>query len=183
MTGHSSIGRLGRTLGDHDHVGDTAPTLDAALRSTLGPAAESQNVVLRLEVPESIELSLERARVERVFINLIGNALEAMPDGGTICIRATSESENALIEVEDTGPGIAPEIREHLFQPFVSSGKRNGLGLGLALSRQTILDHGGDMWVESEAGHGARFMFRLPLRKPAMAAARKVASSVEQVHL
>ena len=149
---------------------------------SLSSVAETQSVVLRLEVPESIELSLERARVERVFINLIGNALEAMPDGGAISIRATSEGESALIEVEDTGPGIAPEIREHLFQPFVSSGKRNGLGLGLALSRQTILDHGGDMWVESEAGHGARFIFRLPLRKPAMAAAREVASSVEQVH-
>ncbi|PYT26487.1 MAG: hypothetical protein DMG57_21455 [Acidobacteria bacterium] len=149
---------------------------------SLSSVAETQSVVLRLEVPESIELSLERARVERVFINLIGNALEAMPDGGAISIRATSEGESALIEVEDTGPGIAPEIREHLFQPFVSSGKRNGLGLGLALSRQTILDHGGDMWVESEAGHGARFIFRLQLRKPAMAAAREVASSVEQVH-
>jgi signal transduction histidine kinase len=149
---------------------------------SLGSTAEAQNVGLQLEVPESIELPLERARIERVFINLIGNALEAMPDGGAISIRATSENESALIEVEDTGPGIAPEIREHLFQPFVSSGKRNGLGLGLALSRQTILDHGGDMWVESQPGHGARFMFRLPLRKPAMAAAREVASSVEQVH-
>jgi two-component system sensor kinase FixL len=67
-----------------------------------------------------------------------------------------------VVCVEDNGPGIAPEIRSQLFQPFVSAGKRNGLGLGLALSRQTVLEHGGDMWVESQPGRGARFSFRLP---------------------
>jgi signal transduction histidine kinase len=67
-----------------------------------------------------------------------------------------------MVQVTDNGPGISPEIRSRLFQPFVSAGKRNGLGLGLALSRQTVLDHGGDMWVESEPGHGATFCFRLP---------------------
>ena len=74
--------------------------------------------------------------------------------------------DGVIIEVADTGPGISPEIRDHLFQPFVSSGKKNGLGLGLALSRQTILDHGGDMWVESEPSRGARFFFRLPVSRP-----------------
>ena len=75
-----------------------------------------------------------------------------------------------MVHVEDTGPGIAPEIRAQLFQPFVSLGKRNGLGLGLALSRQTVLDHGGDMWVESVPGRGARFSFRLPGARVAAAA-------------
>ena len=101
--------------------------------------------------------------MERVFLNLIGNALEAMPDGGEVHIGARIDHDDALVEVRDTGPGIAPEIRSKLFQPFVSAGKRNGLGLGLALSRQTVLEHGGDMWVQSDPGHGARFYFRLPL--------------------
>ena len=52
-----------------------------------------------------------------------------------------------MVRVDDTGPGIPASVREHLFQPFVSEGK-NGLGLGLALSRQTVLDHGGDLWAE-----------------------------------
>jgi signal transduction histidine kinase len=65
-----------------------------------------------------------------------------------------------------------------LFQPFVSSGKRNGLGLGLALSRQTILDHGGDMWAESEPGHGARFCFRLPLSRTAARTENALATPV-----
>ena len=150
----------------------------AAACDSLAPAADAQGVTVRIEVPESIELALERARVERVFINLVGNALEAMPGGGAIHIGATVDADAATIQVTDTGPGISPEIREHLFQPFVSSGKKNGLGLGLALSRQTILDHGGDMWVESEPGRGARFYIRLPLSRTVVHAERAVASPV-----
>jgi len=150
----------------------------AAACDSLAPAADAQGVTVRIEVPQSIELPLERARVERVFINLVGNALEAMPAGGAIHIGAMVDADSATIQVTDTGPGISPEIREHLFQPFVSSGKKNGLGLGLALSRQTILDHGGDMWVESEPGRGARFFIRLPLSRVAVQAERAVASPV-----
>jgi signal transduction histidine kinase len=128
-----------------------------------GSLAESQHIQLRLSVPAEIELPLERSRMERTFLNLIINSLEAMPDGGEVQISASLEKGFVLIEVEDNGPGIAPEIRSKLFQPFVSAGKRNGLGLGLALSRQAVLDHGGEMWVNSEAGHGAKFSFRLPV--------------------
>jgi len=150
----------------------------AAARDSLAQAAEAQGVHLALEIPESIELPLERARVERVFVNLIGNALEAMPLGGAVTISATAEQDAVTIEVADTGSGISPEIRDHLFQPFVSSGKKNGLGLGLALSRQTVLDHGGDMWVESKPGTGARFFFRLPLSRAAVHTEPAVASPV-----
>ena len=129
---------------------------------SLAAAAETQGVGLDVSIPSEIEVPLERSRMERAFVNLIGNALEAMPDGGEIRISAVLERSSVVVQVEDTGPGIAPEIRSSLFQPFVSAGKRNGLGLGLALTRQTILEHGGDMWVESESGHGARFKFRLP---------------------
>jgi signal transduction histidine kinase len=152
--------------------------LAAAASESLATVAESQRVQIRLEIPDTIELPLERARVERVFVNLISNAIEVMPEGGEISISASAAEDTVIVEVRDTGPGVSPEIREHLFQPFVSSGKKNGLGLGLALSRQTILDHGGDMWVESEPGSGARFLFRLPVKRSAMSAARQVASSV-----
>jgi len=145
---------------------------------SLAPAADAQGVNVTLDIADSIELPLERARVERVFINLIGNALEAMPSGGGIRITAHTAPDGVVVEIADSGPGISPEIREHLFQPFVSSGKKNGLGLGLALSRQTILDHGGDMWVESEPGRGAHFFFRLPLSRAAMHAEQPVATPV-----
>ena len=125
-------------------------------------AADQQGVEIQTNIDPSIELPLERARVERVFVNLISNALEAMPGGGAVKITAERNGTNVLICVEDTGPGIPPSLRQRLFEPFVSEGK-NGMGLGLALSRQTILDHGGDIWADSN-GHarGARFCLRLP---------------------
>ncbi len=65
--------------------------------------------------------------------------------------------------MEDSGPGIPLRIRDRLFDPFVTAGKKNGLGLGLALARRTVRDHGGDMWVEP--ADGARFVIRLPLTR------------------
>ena len=136
-------------------------------------AAESQGVQISFEPAADIELPIERARMERVFLNLIANALEVMPDGGALEIAERVDGESVFIRFTDTGPGIEPSIREKLFEPFVSAGKKNGLGLGLALSRQTVLDHGGEIWVEPSSP-GARFVIRLPLKKPA--AAEKLAS-------
>jgi signal transduction histidine kinase len=128
---------------------------------TAAPAAEHQGVRIVLDfTAEPIELPLERARMERVFFNLITNALEAMPDGGSILIEAKESTRGVLVAVEDTGGGIPQEIRDKLFEPFVTAGKKDGMGLGLALSRQTILDHGGDMWLEPAGG--ARFVICLP---------------------
>ena len=150
----------------------------SAACDSVAQTADAQAVRIRLDISDSIELPLERARVERVFINLMGNALEAMPTGGEICIGAALDPNTVTVRVADNGPGVSPEIHEHLFQPFVSSGKKNGLGLGLALSRQTILDHGGDMWAESEPGHGARFCFRLPLSRAAARTENALATPV-----
>jgi signal transduction histidine kinase len=125
-------------------------------------AAETQQVSMTIEIPEEIELPLERSRMERVFGNLIDNALEAMPNGGAVHIWAEKTDDVILVSVKDNGPGISEAIASRLFQPFVSAGKKNGLGLGLALSRQTVLDHGGELWVKSRPGEGACFFLRLP---------------------
>ena len=126
------------------------------------PSPSEHGVIIEASVDTAIELPLERARMERVFLNLISsNAIEAMPAGGRISILAAQNGNGTLVDVSDTGPGIPDAVRAHLFQPFVTSGK-NGLGLGLALSRQTLLDHGGDLWVENNATGGARFRLRLP---------------------
>ncbi len=126
-------------------------------------AAEAQSVTMRVVVPESIELPAERARMERVFLNLIDNALGAMPNGGSIEIAARTADHTVVVSVQDTGPGIAPEIRPRLFQPFATAGKKNGVGLGLALSHQTVLDHGGEIWADAKTAGGARFFVKLPL--------------------
>jgi signal transduction histidine kinase len=133
----------------------------AAASEVASPAAEKQCVRILNNVPGGIEIRMARSRMERVFFNLITNALEAMPHGGEIRIGARKADNCVLIEVEDTGPGIPRGIRDRLFEPFVTAGKDHGLGLGLALSRQTALDHGGDMWAEPALG--ARFVISLPL--------------------
>jgi signal transduction histidine kinase len=135
----------------------------AAASEAASPAAEKQSVRIFNNVPGGIEIPMARSRMERVFFNLITNSLEAMPHGGEIRISARRTDDCVLIEVEDTGPGIPRGIRDRLFEPFVTAGKEDGLGLGLALSRQTVLDHGGDMWSEPAAG--AYFTIRLPLNR------------------
>jgi signal transduction histidine kinase len=133
----------------------------AAASGETAVAANNQQVDIVLDVPARMEMTVVRTRVESVFINLIANGLEAMPEGGMIRITAREAGDCALIEIEDSGPGIPPEIYGTLFDPFTTAGKKEGLGLGLALSRRTVRDHGGDMWTEP--AHGARFVMRLPL--------------------
>jgi signal transduction histidine kinase len=134
------------------------------LREVVEAAVESQqaaaHIRFRLEIPEELELPMDRARMERVFVNLLANAIEVMPDGGEIAIVARPEGRGLVVEVRDQGPGIADEVRERLFQPFATYGKRNGLGLGLALSRQTVREHGGDL-TAANGTRGAVFSVRL----------------------
>jgi signal transduction histidine kinase len=147
--------------------------LTEVLQAAIDPfrgAAEKQNVAIRLSVPDHVLVTADPGRLERAFSNLVVNALEAMPGGGQILIDAATGSDSITVRLADTGPGISPEIRDRLFQPFVSAGKRNGTGLGLALARQTVVDHGGEMWAASEPGRGAVFFVRLPVAQPALEA-------------
>ncbi|MBV9506782.1 MAG: HAMP domain-containing protein [Acidobacteriia bacterium] len=128
-------------------------------------AASLRGVSIACEIPEQIELALDRPSMERVFQNLIGNAIEAMPEGGLVRVRAELEDHTTTVAVEDTGPGIPNDIRPRVFEPFASGGKRNGMGLGLALSRQTVVDHGGDLWVGASGPQGTTFLLRLPAER------------------
>lgn len=122
---------------------------------------EVQSVRILRDIPAGLRIVVDRDRIRRVLVNLLVNALEAMPHGGTLHVSAFSEADGILVRVRDTGPGIAPEIQSRLFEPFATAGKPGGTGLGLATSRQAILDHGGTMWAES-SDCGACFNFRLP---------------------
>ncbi len=125
--------------------------------------AEQREIDLRINVPEDIEVPLARARMERVFANLVVNSIEAIDHQGTIEIAASRNGKAVYIDVVDSGPGIPLSLGPRLFQPFASEGKRDGIGLGLALSRQTVLNHGGDLWVVQDGGSGAHFRMRLSL--------------------
>jgi signal transduction histidine kinase len=134
-----------------------------AASQSLASTALSNHVSVSIDVAENIGISIERSPMERVFENLIGNAIEAMPDGGSIRISAERKDSAVVVTVEDTGPGIPAVLAPQLFQPFATAGKKTGMGLGLAFSRQTVVDHGGDLWVDPGQNRGARFVLRLPL--------------------
>lgn len=124
--------------------------------------AETAKVNVEIDVPEEIEVPVARARMERVFSNLLVNSVQAMRAGGTVQISARKDHRTVLVDITDNGPGVPSEIRSKLFEPFVTEGKKNGLGLGLALSRQTLLSHGGDLWLTDDSP-GAHFQMRLCL--------------------
>ena len=128
----------------------------------LSTRAVVTGVTLEAEVDPGLIITVQRARMQRVFMNLFANSIEAMPDGGTIIVRASADEAHVLMHVEDTGCGISPELREKLFEPFATGSKRNGLGLGLALARQTVADNGGELWSDAAVLSGARFCLRLP---------------------
>jgi signal transduction histidine kinase len=153
----NSVARGDRPAAEICDVGEVIAAASHAASAT----TNNHNVQILLEVTEGIELPLIRSQMERVFFNLIANALEAMPEGGQIHIICRKADSYVLIELEDTGPGIPRRIRDRLFEPFVTAGKHDGVGLGLALSRQTVSNHGGDIWTEPSTG--ARFVIRLPL--------------------
>ncbi len=115
-----------------------------------------------------LDRSLPRARasaqhLQQVFLNLVNNAHDAMPDGGTITLRTYRNGSRLVAEVRDTGLGIPPEIQPRIFEPFFTTkdvGK--GTGLGLAVSYGIVRAHGGDLTVESRPGDGAVFRVVLP---------------------
>jgi len=106
----------------------------------------------------------DRDRIEQVFLNLIVNAADAMPDGGTLSVRIGSPSAELVEDsIEDTGVGIAPADLDRIFDAFYTTKERGkGTGLGLLVSKRIVHEHGGTLRVESEPGHGTRFTIALP---------------------
>lgn len=115
-------------------------------------------------------VSASAAELEQVFLNLLLNALDAMPGGGRITLSASTHSAGlvpreprVLVSVEDTGPGMTPEVRERIFDPFFTTkGEWKGTGLGLSICLGIVQGHGGTIEVESEPGRGTRFTVCLP---------------------
>lgn len=108
------------------------------------------------------EVRFDRVQMRRALLNLIRNASEAMPRGGRLAIRAERKGSEALIQVEDNGIGIPPEVQDRIFEPFFTT-KEVGTGLGLALVQQIIHDHGGKITCTSKVGQGTVFSILLPV--------------------
>jgi signal transduction histidine kinase len=128
--------------------------------------AERRVAVTLENPPPAVEVRVDPRRMSRLFHNLLNNAVDEMPDGGTIFLRFAAGETELRVDIQDTGRGIAPEIAPTLFEPFATHGKEHGTGLGLTICQRIVHDHGGKIWAApSEPGKGATFSFTLPLRR------------------
>jgi two-component system NtrC family sensor kinase len=122
---------------------------------------------LETQLAEAVPRVAGEARaLNQVFLNLLKNATEALEGtGGVIRVCLGREGSWVVIEVRDDGPGIPPETRERLFEPFFSTkGAGGGTGLGLSICRRIVSEHGGSIRVDSSNGAGTSFTVRLPVR-------------------
>ncbi len=144
--------------------GDLQKTLQYSVQ-LIKSHPESQGVKINLDSEGSCDGWFDAKKMERVFHNLLLNACEAVPHaGGQIDLHLRRNGESAELRVCDNGSGVAGEIREQLFQPFVSYGKENGTGMGLTVVQKIVQDHGGDVVVESSSARGTVFRLVLPLK-------------------
>ena len=147
--------------------------LSAMFREAVGTAAQGAplRAAVRYDFEGSDEVLADRIQVLQVMINLVRNALEAMVNAPRPQLRIGSRASGPeLIEayVADTGPGLPPDVAAHLFEPFVS-GKDDGMGIGLSVSRNIVEAHGGRIWAEAGPDGGAIFRFTLPRAGAAIA--------------
>jgi signal transduction histidine kinase len=118
--------------------------------------------VVRRYAPSLPQVLVDRQRMEQAFTNLVLNAVEVMPNGGTLGIGLSADDCWLTIAVSDTGPGISLDVQQRIFEPFFTT-KTRGTGLGLAVARRVIEEHGGTIRVSSKMGMGTAFTIQLPL--------------------
>ena len=139
-----------------------------SVREMVAPQIAEKKLELSIaDIPRSIELRADEDKVRQVLLNLLGNALKFTPAGGSIHVDVEEKGAEVTLHVRDTGIGIPREHHERIFEPFMQSqralnSKDQGVGLGLAISRQYARAMGGDLRVESEPGQGSTFSLILP---------------------
>jgi len=129
------------------------------------PTLRSAKLEFQSPPPEAL-VHVNPRRLRRVFLNLLQNAATVTPEEGVISLRFHVTSTEVVSEIKDSGPGIAPEVADHLFSAFASYGKLHGTGLGLFICKRIIDEHHGWISARNEPGGGAVFAFGLPLAKP-----------------
>jgi two-component system sensor histidine kinase HydH len=126
---------------------------------------EARGAGIRIEREISRDLPVlhaDRDRMNQVLLNLALNGIQAMPDGGALILGAAADDGTMTLTVEDTGPGISPDLLPRVFEPYVTT-KTKGLGLGLTIARRIVEAHGGRIEVESGPGRRTRFRVMLPV--------------------
>jgi signal transduction histidine kinase/ActR/RegA family two-component response regulator len=130
-------------------------------------SAEANNAYIRvaLEIESSALVFGDESELREVLVNMIFNAVDAMPTGGTLTLSVREEGERVLISVGDTGCGMSQDVRPRIFDPFFTTKGKAGMGLGLAVSYGIIRRHEGTVEVASEVNHGTTFTIRLPIAR------------------
>lgn len=141
-------------------IDETLKDMEEILRREFEPSRVRVNV--RMANP--ITFRADDNKLRRLILNISRNALQAMPEGGEFDIEVGDDQEGVRFAFSDTGPGISDEIRSRLFEQFFTSGKRGGTGLGLAVVKRIVDEHGGKVWVERSQKGGACFVVWLPKR-------------------
>jgi signal transduction histidine kinase len=122
------------------------------------------SVTISIDCEGRCETWFDARKVERALVNLLRNACEFVPrDSGLVCVSVREARHQVEIRIQDNGPGVPGPIRERLFEPFVSYGKQNGIGLGLAIGQKIFRDHGGDVCLESSEPGKTVFRLTLPI--------------------
>lgn len=137
----------------------TRQEIDINLNDVINSTLElfgSSSVTVKKELSSIPAIKGDPQELQEVFVNLIQNAVEAMPGGGTLTIKTYTGDRRVIVEVSDTGKGIPEEIREKIFDPFYST-RHEGVGLGLSIVYRIIREHGADIKVTSEVGKGTTF--------------------------
>lgn len=142
-------------------LNDLAETVFGLLKGAL---AESRVTFEKRPEPDLPSVVIDAGQIKQVLLNLIQNALQAMPGGGALKVSTRRRNGAVEVVVQDTGVGISPEDIHHIFSPFFTT-KTSGTGLGLAISRKIISDHAGDIAVASQPGVGTTVTVRLPLKR------------------
>jgi signal transduction histidine kinase/CheY-like chemotaxis protein len=126
--------------------------------------AEAANVQisLDLQIRSKAKVMADESELREVLVNMVFNAVDAMPDGGQLTLAAYDIDESVVIMVADSGSGMAPEVKSRIFDPFFTTKGKAGMGLGLAVSFGIIRRHEGSVKVDSEVGMGTKFMISLP---------------------
>jgi signal transduction histidine kinase len=134
-----------------------------ALVERTRPLAEARGVALETDVLSGAEARVDATQLGQALDNLVRNAIEATPQGGRVTVAARCERGGCLVEVRDTGGGIAPEDLPRIFDLYFTT-KPDGTGVGLAVTQQIVTAHGGTIEVDSRPGRGTTMSVRLPAR-------------------
>jgi PAS domain S-box-containing protein len=136
------------------------------LAQEMAPALAAHDITLQLEALVQLgQVALHNHTLQRALLNLVRNAIEAMPHGGTLTLRGCRQGTTVSLEVEDTGVGIPPEQTTQIFEPLYTT-KPGGTGLGLYIVQEVVAAHGGQVAVQSVVGQGSTFTITLPRLRP-----------------